>query len=111
TTAAATTITTVNTRPKDKGLIIHEEEQETTPTVSSQQPSQVKAQDKGNGIMVEEPMKIKKKDQISLDEEPAFKLQAEEEKERLAREKAQQIKEANIIAWDNVMIDVDYQMA
>ncbi|GJU85083.1 putative ribonuclease H-like domain-containing protein [Tanacetum coccineum] len=62
------------TKPKDKGLIIHEEEQETTPTVSSQQPSQVKAQDKGKGIMVEEPMKIKKKDQISLDKEHAFKL-------------------------------------
>ncbi|GJS01153.1 retrovirus-related pol polyprotein from transposon TNT 1-94 [Tanacetum coccineum] len=74
TTIAATTITTVSTRPIAKGLVIHEEEQATTPTVSSQQPSQVKAQDKGKGIMVEEPMKIKKKDQISLDEELAFKL-------------------------------------
>ncbi|GJV03315.1 hypothetical protein Tco_1336884 [Tanacetum coccineum] len=114
TTTAATTITAVNTRPKAKGLVIHEEEQATTPTVSSQQPSQVKAQDKGKGIMVEEPVKMKKKDQISLDEELAFKLQAkEEEEERLAREKAQQIEEANIVAWDNVqaMIDADYQMA
>ncbi|GJZ39355.1 hypothetical protein Tco_0585918 [Tanacetum coccineum] len=54
-------------------------------------------------------MKIKKKDQISLDEELAFKLQAEEEEEeRLAREKAQREEEANIVAWDNVqaMIDV-----
>ncbi|GJX94430.1 hypothetical protein Tco_0349016 [Tanacetum coccineum] len=58
----------------------------------------VKAQDKGKGIMLEEPVKMKKKDQISLDEELAFKLQAEEEEEeRLAREKAQQIKEANIV--------------
>ncbi|GJR62967.1 hypothetical protein Tco_1505129 [Tanacetum coccineum] len=88
TTTAATTITAVSTRPRAKGLVIHEEEQATTPTVSSQQPSQVKAQDKGKGIMVEEPVKMKKKDQISLDEELAFKLQAEEE-ERLAREKAQ----------------------
>ncbi|GKF53008.1 hypothetical protein Tco_0159918 [Tanacetum coccineum] len=56
---------------------------------------------------------MKKKDQISLDEELAFKLQAKEEEERLAREKAQQIEEANIVAWDNVqaMIDADYQMA
>ncbi|GKB94189.1 hypothetical protein Tco_0980326 [Tanacetum coccineum] len=66
--------------------------------------------------MVEEPMKMKKKDQISLDEELAFKLQAEEEEEeeeRLAREKAQREEEANIVAWDNVqaMIDADYQMA
>ncbi|GKF98061.1 hypothetical protein Tco_0296844, partial [Tanacetum coccineum] len=49
-----------------------------------------------------------------LDKELAFKLQAEEEEEeRIAREKAQQIEEANIISWDNVqaMIDDDYQMA
>ncbi|GKD84353.1 hypothetical protein Tco_1355507 [Tanacetum coccineum] len=71
--------------PKAKGLVIHEEEQATTPTVSSQQPSHVKVHDKGKGIMVEEPVKMKKKDQISLDEELAFKLQAEEEEEeRLA---------------------------
>ncbi|GKE84352.1 hypothetical protein Tco_1558094 [Tanacetum coccineum] len=64
--------------------------------------------------MVEEPMEMKKKDQTSLDEELAFKLQAEEEEEeRLAREKAQREEEANIVAWDNVqaMIDADYQMA
>ncbi|GJW81625.1 putative ribonuclease H-like domain-containing protein [Tanacetum coccineum] len=115
TTTAATTIATVSTRPKAKGLVIHEEEQATTPTFSSQQPSQVKAHDKGKGIMVEEPVKIKKKDQISLDEELAFKLQTEEEEEeeRLARVKPQREEEANIVSWDNVqaMIDADYQMA
>ncbi|GJT58736.1 hypothetical protein Tco_1002269 [Tanacetum coccineum] len=102
TTTAATTITVVNTRPKAKGLVIHEEEQATTPTVSSQQPSQVKEDDKGKRFMVEEPMKMKKKDQISLVEELTFKLQAEEEEEeRIAREKAQREVEANIVAWDN----------
>ncbi|GJW54481.1 hypothetical protein Tco_0098566 [Tanacetum coccineum] len=58
--------------------------------------------------------KLSKKDQLMLDEELAFKLQAEEkEEERLAREKSQQIEEANIVSWDNVqaMIDADYQMA
>ncbi|GJX66379.1 putative ribonuclease H-like domain-containing protein [Tanacetum coccineum] len=35
TTTTATTITVVSTRPKAKGLVIHEEEQATTPTVSS----------------------------------------------------------------------------
>ncbi|GJR05499.1 hypothetical protein Tco_0528483 [Tanacetum coccineum] len=59
--------------------------------------------------------KLSKKDQLMLNEELAFKLQdgEEEEEERLAREKSQQIKEANIVSWDNVqvMIDVDYQMA
>ncbi|GJY89855.1 hypothetical protein Tco_0505051 [Tanacetum coccineum] len=61
--------------------------------------------DKGKGKMVEpEPVKkLSKKDQLMLNEELAFKLQAkEEEKERLAREKAQQIEEANIVSWDNV---------
>ncbi|GJU87687.1 hypothetical protein Tco_1295233 [Tanacetum coccineum] len=56
---------------------------------------------------------MKKKDQISLDEELALKLQAEEDEvERLAREKAQQVKEANI-DWDDVQakIDADYQLA
>nr|GEY31157.1 hypothetical protein [Tanacetum cinerariifolium] len=70
--------------------------------------------DKVIGKMVEqEPMKkLSKKDQLMLDEELAFKLQAEEEeKERLAREKVQQIKEVNI-AWDDVQakIDADYEL-
>ncbi|GKC67284.1 hypothetical protein Tco_1099882, partial [Tanacetum coccineum] len=108
-TTAATTITVVSTRPKAKGLVIHEEEQVTTSTVSFQQLSQVKKHDKGKGIMVEEPVKIKKKYQISLDEELAFKLQAKEEEERLAREKAQREEEDNIVSWYNVqaMIDAD----
>ncbi|GJR30721.1 putative ribonuclease H-like domain-containing protein [Tanacetum coccineum] len=48
-----------------------------------------------------------------LDEELAFKLQAEEEEEeRLAKEKAQQVEKASI-AWDDVQdkIDADYQLA
>ncbi|GJZ84808.1 hypothetical protein Tco_0650147 [Tanacetum coccineum] len=90
TTTAATIITAAITRPKAKGI--------------------VKVQDKGKGIMVEEPLKMKKKDQISFDEQEAIRLQAEfDEEERLAREKD----EANIVSWDNVqaMIDADYQMA
>ncbi|GKA02562.1 hypothetical protein Tco_0675227 [Tanacetum coccineum] len=100
TTTVATTVTVASTRPKVKGLVIHEQEQAPTPIVSSQQPSQVKIQDKGKGKMVEpEPVKkLSKKDQLMLDEELAFKLQAEEEEEeeRLSREKAQQIEEVNI---------------
>ncbi|GJX85446.1 hypothetical protein Tco_0336220 [Tanacetum coccineum] len=58
---------------------------------------------------------MSKKDLLRLDEELAFKLQAEEEEEEeemLAREKAQQVEEANI-AWDDVQakIKVDYQLA
>ncbi|GJX10708.1 hypothetical protein Tco_0200567 [Tanacetum coccineum] len=52
-----------------------------------------------------------KKELLKLDEELAFKVQAEEEEEeRLTKEKAQQVEEANI-AWDDVYdkIDADYQ--
>ncbi|GKA07079.1 hypothetical protein Tco_0686303 [Tanacetum coccineum] len=50
--------------------------------------------------------KMSKKDLLKLDEELAFKLQAEEEEERLAREKAQQVEEANI-AWDDVQAKIE----
>ncbi|GKD73849.1 hypothetical protein Tco_1332131, partial [Tanacetum coccineum] len=101
TTTAATTITAMSTRPRAKGLVIHEQEQAPTLTVSLQQPSQRNVQDKGKGKIVEPEHvnKLSKKDQLMLDEELAFKLQAEEEEEEemLAREKAQQIEEANIV--------------
>ncbi|GJZ92262.1 hypothetical protein Tco_0664327 [Tanacetum coccineum] len=42
----------------------------------------------GKGIMVEEPMKMKKKDQISLDEELAFKLQAERRRRKACQRKS-----------------------
>ncbi|GJX99598.1 putative ribonuclease H-like domain-containing protein [Tanacetum coccineum] len=63
--------------------------------------------DKGKGIMIEEPVKpMKKKVQIMLDKEVASKLQAEfDDKERLAREKAEKEKEANIALieeWDDI---------
>ncbi|GJY91483.1 hypothetical protein Tco_0506679 [Tanacetum coccineum] len=60
--------------------------------------------DKGKGKMVEEePMeKMSNKELLKLDEELAFKLQAEEEEQaRLVREKAEKVEEANI-SWDNV---------
>nr|GEU95292.1 hypothetical protein [Tanacetum cinerariifolium] len=60
--------------------------------------------------MVEPEMPLKKKAQISLDEELAFKLQAEQEEERIAREKALK---ANITEWDDVqaLMDTDYELA
>ncbi|GJU56898.1 ribonuclease H-like domain-containing protein [Tanacetum coccineum] len=97
TKTATTTIIVAIKRPKAKGIVIQEQVQAPTPTVSLQQSSHVK--DKGKAKMVKlEPMKkMSKKDQIMLDEELALKLQAkEEEEERLAREKAQQVEEANI---------------
>ncbi|GJX30486.1 hypothetical protein Tco_0238565 [Tanacetum coccineum] len=94
---------------KAKGLVIHEEEQATTPTVSSQQPSQAKIQDKGKAKMIEpEPVKkLSKKDQLKLDEEVAQRLQAEfDEQERIEREKA----EANIAlkeTWDDIQAKIE----
>ncbi|GKE70047.1 hypothetical protein Tco_1528119 [Tanacetum coccineum] len=63
--------------------------------------------------MVEEPLKIKKKDQISFDEQEAIRLQAKfDEDERLAREKHK----ANVALteeWNDIQakIDADYQLA
>ncbi|GJS94588.1 hypothetical protein Tco_0801556 [Tanacetum coccineum] len=104
-------------KPKVKRIIFKEPVETTTTTtttISSQQLSQATIQDKGKGKMVEsEPVKnFSKKDQIRLDEKLAFKLQAEEEEEKLIREKAQQVEEANI-AWDDIetKIETDYELA
>ncbi|GJV85290.1 hypothetical protein Tco_1525188 [Tanacetum coccineum] len=83
-------------KPKVKGIVFQEPGESTTTkstTISSQQ-----SQDKGKGIMIEEPVKpMKKKDLIRLDEEVTLKLQAEFDKEeRLAREKVKKEKDAKI---------------
>nr|GEW00058.1 hypothetical protein [Tanacetum cinerariifolium] len=53
-----------------------------------------KSHEKGKGIMVEEPVKLKKKDQIKIDKEAALKLQAElqaefDEEQRLYKRELQ----------------------
>nr|GEV90449.1 hypothetical protein [Tanacetum cinerariifolium] len=74
-------------KPKLKRIVFQEpgKSKTTTTIISSQQ-----SQDKGKGIMIEEPVNpMKRKHQIMLDEEAALNLQAEfNEEERLAREKA-----------------------
>ncbi|GJX39770.1 hypothetical protein Tco_0253073 [Tanacetum coccineum] len=100
-----------STKPKQKGVVIQEMGESTT-TKSSQQ-----SQDKGKGIWIELVKHLKMKDQIRLDEETALNLQAEfDEEERLAREKAEKEKEANIAlieTWDDIQakIDADHQLA
>nr|GEX21296.1 hypothetical protein [Tanacetum cinerariifolium] len=82
-------------KPKAKGVVIQEPSETTitTTTISSKQ----KSHDKGKGILVEEPVKPKKKEQITLDEEVALGLQAKFDEERiLAREKTKQELEAII---------------
>ncbi|GKE80783.1 hypothetical protein Tco_1550783 [Tanacetum coccineum] len=90
---------------------------ESTTTKSSQLSSQ-QSQYKSKGIMIVEPVNpMKKKDQVSFDEEAALKLQAEfNEEEILTREKAEKEKEANIAfikEWDDIQakINVDHQLA
>nr|GEV90753.1 hypothetical protein [Tanacetum cinerariifolium] len=127
-TTTTSTITTVDditlaqalegiksTKPKEKGIVIQELGESTT-TKSSQQ-----SHDKGKGILIEpviEPVKpMKMKDQLRLDDEAALKLQAAfDEEERLAREKAKKVEEANIAlikTWDDIQakIDADHQLA
>ncbi|GJR75280.1 retrovirus-related pol polyprotein from transposon TNT 1-94 [Tanacetum coccineum] len=70
-TTAATTTTT--TRPKAKGIIFHDQEEQAPVSpqiVSSSQASQhPQAKDKGKEIMVEPERPLKKKDQVALVEE------------------------------------------
>ncbi|GKA37759.1 hypothetical protein Tco_0724324 [Tanacetum coccineum] len=113
--SASTTTTTATIPTPRKGIVITElGTSTTTTTIISSQPSQIKVQDKGNGIIVEEPVKsMKKKDLVMLDEEIASKLKAKfDEEERLAREKD----EANVALteeWDDIQakVDADYQLA
>ncbi|GJS87891.1 hypothetical protein Tco_0770527 [Tanacetum coccineum] len=108
-------------KPKANKVVKQEPEQGTTTTTPTTVISVPKPpQDKCKGIMIEEHVveqvkPIKRLEQIRLDEELPFKLQAEEkekEKERLDREKAHQTEEANT-AWDDVQakIKADYQLA
>nr|GEU60589.1 putative reverse transcriptase domain-containing protein [Tanacetum cinerariifolium] len=72
-------------KPKVKGIVFQEPGKSiiTTTTISSQQ-----SHDNGKGIMIEEPMKPKNKDQTRLDEEAAKKLQAQDKEELSDAEKA-----------------------
>nr|GEW32311.1 hypothetical protein [Tanacetum cinerariifolium] len=94
--------------PKAKGVVIQvPSESITTTTISSK-----KSQDKGKSIMIEEPMKPKKKDQVRLDEEVTLKLQAkfDKEEQRLARESAKKEQEANIALieeWNDIQAKID----
>ncbi|GKD17739.1 hypothetical protein Tco_1206897 [Tanacetum coccineum] len=104
-----------STKPKMKGVVI-QELGESTKTISSQLSLQ-QSHDKGKGLLTKPVKPMKMKDQIKLDEETALNLQAEfDEEERLAREKAEKVKEANVAlieTWDDIhaKIDADHQLA
>ncbi|GJZ92169.1 hypothetical protein Tco_0664234 [Tanacetum coccineum] len=104
-TTTATTTTTAVTGPKAKGLIIQEQEQASTPINS--------LKDKGKGIMVEEPLKMKKKDQVLFDEQEAIRIQAQfDEEARIARKK-EEADAALIAQWNDIQdkVEIDYELA
>ncbi|GJX91953.1 hypothetical protein Tco_0345279 [Tanacetum coccineum] len=88
-----------------QGISFREPSVATTTIIAAPKPPQ----DKGKGIMIEEPMvekkkPMKKKKLIRLDKEIASKLQAEfDEEVRLAREKAEKEQEANVSLTKNEM--------
>ncbi|GJV27160.1 hypothetical protein Tco_1383608 [Tanacetum coccineum] len=91
----STTTTVPLTIPKAKSITFIDPGESTTRTTLTPIPSNIN--DKGKAKMIEPKNPSKKKEQIRLDEELAFKLQAkEEEQARLAREKAEKVEEANI---------------
>ncbi|GJV36454.1 hypothetical protein Tco_1408931 [Tanacetum coccineum] len=118
-TTAATTVTLASSRPKAKGIVFHDQEEQasaSTPIVSPLQLPQAK--DKGKAKMVEPEKPLKKKDQIAIDEEVARNLEAQlqaelEEEERLSRQKEEEANIALIESWDNTqaMMDADFQLA
>ncbi|GJY65256.1 hypothetical protein Tco_0467494 [Tanacetum coccineum] len=119
TTASATTtvdeLTLAQTLIEIKAAKLKAEEQASafTPIVSSSQLPQVK--DKGKGKMVEPKKPLKKKDQITLDEELALKLLAEEqaelEKERVTQEEASRASIIEELDSIQAMINADEQLA
>ncbi|GKC47734.1 hypothetical protein Tco_1065456 [Tanacetum coccineum] len=103
-TTAVTTTTTAVIRPKAKGLIIQEQEEASTPINS--------LKDKGKGIMVEEPLKMKKKDQdkVETDYELAQRLQAEEQEELTVEENEVRAEGSEIIAQESSFKRAGYEL-
>ncbi|GJS81814.1 hypothetical protein Tco_0748355, partial [Tanacetum coccineum] len=81
------TTKTTATATTTKGILLQEPSETRTTTKITTTPIN-SSKDKGKGIMVEEPLKMKKKDQVLFDEQEAIRLQAQfDEEERIAREK------------------------
>ncbi|GJV19732.1 hypothetical protein Tco_1368752 [Tanacetum coccineum] len=111
-TTAATTTTT--TRPKARGVVVQEPSEFRTTTSSPQASQPSKTKDKGKAIMIEPEVPLKKKDQVSLDEEMARNLKAHLqaeliEEEMLARKKEEKANIALIESWENTqaMMEAD----
>ncbi|GKC19734.1 hypothetical protein Tco_1021884, partial [Tanacetum coccineum] len=118
-TTAAITVTSV--RPRAKGIIFHDQEEQvsaSTKSFSSSQSLLPQVKDKGKGKMVEPEVPLKKKDQVALDEEIARNLEAQLqaeliEEERLTRQKEEESNIALIESCDNIqaMMEADFELA
>ncbi|GJW68189.1 hypothetical protein Tco_0122613 [Tanacetum coccineum] len=115
-TIVATTVTSI--RPRAKGIIFHDQEEQVPASTKTFSSSQSQVKDKGKGMMVEPKVPLKKKDRVALNEEMArnlkARLQAELiEEERLARQKEEETNVALIESWDNTraMIEADFKLA
>ncbi|GJX95182.1 retrovirus-related pol polyprotein from transposon TNT 1-94 [Tanacetum coccineum] len=102
-TLAQTLAKLKSARPKTKGVVMQEISESITTTTTIIIPSK----DKGKGIMVEETLKMKKKDQISFDEQEVIRLQAEfDEEVRLVREK-DKANVALIEEWNDIQAKIE----
>ncbi|GJW17672.1 hypothetical protein Tco_0025108 [Tanacetum coccineum] len=105
-------------KPKAKGIVFHDQEEQVSVsnlTVSVTQPS---VKDKGKGIMIELEVPLKRKDQVALDEQMARDVQAQLEakiieEEKLARKQEEEANIALIESWDNTqaMMEADFELA
>ncbi|GKE27588.1 hypothetical protein Tco_1442972, partial [Tanacetum coccineum] len=94
--------TTTTTRPKAKGVVVHDLSEFRTSLEA--QPS--KSKDKGKAIMIEPEVPLKRKDQVALDKDLARNIQAQLDAEiieegRLERQKQEEVNIALIESWEN----------
>ncbi|GJS07849.1 putative ribonuclease H-like domain-containing protein [Tanacetum coccineum] len=77
--------TAASTRPKAKGLVIHEKEQTTTPTISLQIPSQVKGQgskDKDADYQLAERLQAQEQQELTIEEKSTLFVQLLEKRQK-----------------------------
>ncbi|GKD26073.1 hypothetical protein Tco_1232287, partial [Tanacetum coccineum] len=101
-------------KPKAKGIVFHDQEEQVSvskPTVSVTQPL---VKYKGKGIIQKPERPLKRKEQVSLDEQMARDIQAQLdskiiEEERLERQKQEEANIALIKSWENTqaMMEAD----
>ncbi|GJR11981.1 hypothetical protein Tco_0794633 [Tanacetum coccineum] len=109
---AATTTTT--TRTKARGVVVQEPSEFRT----SPEAQYSKSKDKSKAIMIEPKVPLKRKDQVSIDEDLARNIQAHLdakiiEEERIERKKQEEANIALIESWENTqaMMDADRLLA